>query len=77
MALPLCIGWPDIFYHVLFRGNEKRPVYYEPADYLIFLELLEKTLEKYLKANKRLQKLIDKIIDERKIMTYEDVTPKL
>jgi len=65
MALPLCIDYPDTFYHVLSRGNEKRPVYYEPEDYLEFLKLLGKTSEKYLKGNKRLQRLIDKIIDER------------
>lgn len=47
MARPLRIDYPDTFYHVLSRGNEKRPIYYEPEDYLKFLELLEKTAEKF------------------------------
>jgi REP element-mobilizing transposase RayT len=47
MARPLRIDYPDTFYHVLSRGNEKRPIYYEPEDYLKFLELLEKTKEKF------------------------------
>jgi REP element-mobilizing transposase RayT len=47
MARPLRIDYPDTFYHVLSRGNEKRPIFYEPQDYLQFLELLEKTAEKF------------------------------
>jgi putative transposase len=47
MARPLRIDYPDTFYHVLSRGNEKRPIFYEPQDYMKFLELLEKTIEKF------------------------------
>ena len=47
MARPLRIDYPDTFYHILSRGNEKRPIYYEPEDYLKFLELLGKTAEKF------------------------------
>jgi len=47
MARPLRIDYPDTFYHVLSRGNERRPIYYEPQDYLKFLELLGKTAEKF------------------------------
>jgi len=47
MARPLRIDYPDTFYHVLSRGNEKRPIYCEPQDYLKFLELLGKTAEKF------------------------------
>jgi putative transposase len=47
MTRPLRIDYPDTFYHVLSRGNEKRPIYYEPEDYLKFQELLGKTAEKF------------------------------
>ena len=47
MARPHRIDYPDTFYHVLSRGNEKRPIYYEPEDYMKFLELLGKTTEKF------------------------------
>jgi len=47
MARPLRIDYPNTFYHVLSRGNEQRPIYYEPDDYVKFLELLGKTAEKF------------------------------
>jgi len=47
MARALRIDYPDTFYHVLSRGNEQRPIYYEPDDYVKFLELLGKTAEKF------------------------------
>jgi REP element-mobilizing transposase RayT len=47
MARPLRIDYPDIYYHVLSRGNEQRPIFKSDNDYEMFLELLEKTGKKF------------------------------
>jgi len=47
MARPLRMDYPDTFYHVLSRGNEKRDIYYDEKDYLRFLDTLEKTVERF------------------------------
>lgn len=47
MTRPLRIDYPDSFYHVLSRGNERRPVFFEQGDYRRFLELIGRTSEKY------------------------------
>lgn len=38
MARPLRLDYPDTYYHVLSRGNEKREIYRDEKDYLRFLE---------------------------------------
>jgi putative transposase len=38
MARPLRLDYPDTFYHVLSRGNEKREIFRDEKDYLRFLE---------------------------------------
>ncbi len=40
MARPLRMDYPDTFYHILSRGNEKRDIFYNGKDYLRFLEAL-------------------------------------
>lgn len=40
MARSLRIDYPDMFYHVLSRGNEKRDIFRREPDYLWFLTLL-------------------------------------
>src|SRR4030042_2209992 len=47
MARPLRMDYPDTFYHVLSRGNEKRDIFYDDKDYLRFLETLEKAVERF------------------------------
>jgi REP element-mobilizing transposase RayT len=36
------MDYPDTFYHVLSRGNERRDIYYDERDYSRFLDCLEK-----------------------------------
>ena len=40
MARPLRLDYPDTFYRVLSRGNEKREIFSEEGDYRQFLEIL-------------------------------------
>ncbi|NWG04706.1 MAG: transposase [Syntrophaceae bacterium] len=47
MARPLRMDYPDTFYHVLSRGNEKRNIFYDGKDYLRFLEILGKMVERF------------------------------
>src|SRR4030042_1112267 len=47
MARPLRMDYPDTFYHVVSRGNEKRDIFYDDKDYLRFLETLEKAVERF------------------------------
>lgn len=41
MARPLRILYPGAFYHVITRGNEKRDIFYDEADYKFFLHKLK------------------------------------
>ena len=47
MARPLRIDFPDSFYHVLSRGNEKRKIFYDARDYEKFVEVLGRMAEKF------------------------------
>lgn len=47
MARPLRMAYPDTFYHVLSRGNERRDIFSDDKDYLKFLETLERMVERY------------------------------
>jgi len=47
MARPLRIEYPRAFYHVLSRGIERRPIYWDAADRLKFLESVQKAISKY------------------------------
>lgn len=47
MARPLRMDYPDTFYHVLSRGNEKRDIFYDEKDYLRFLETLAKMVGRF------------------------------
>jgi REP element-mobilizing transposase RayT len=47
MARPLRLDYPDSFYHVLSRGNERRDIFRERADYLKFLDLLEEMTDRF------------------------------
>jgi len=47
VARPLRIDFPDSFYHVLSRGNEKRKIFYDARDYERFLEILGRMAEKF------------------------------
>ena len=47
MARPLRMDYPDTFYHVLSRGNEKQDIFFDGKDYLRFLETLEKMVERF------------------------------
>ena len=41
------MDYPDTFYHVLSRGNEKRDIFYDEKDYLKFLDTLGKMVERF------------------------------
>jgi putative transposase len=47
MVRSLRMDYPDTFYHVLARGNEKRNIFYDEQDYLKFLDTLAKMVERF------------------------------
>lgn len=47
MSRPLRMDYPDTFYHVLSRGNEKRDIYYDERDYFRFLDCLEQMVGRF------------------------------
>jgi len=47
MARPLRMDYPDTFYHVLSRGNEKREVFSDDKDYLKFLDTTGKMVNRF------------------------------
>ena len=47
MARPIRIQYPGAFYHVMSRGNERRAVFREEADYELFLETLKDASERF------------------------------
>ena len=47
MARALRIDYPETFYHVLSRGNERREIFHDDRDYLRFLETLGKMVERF------------------------------
>ena len=47
MARPLRIEYPDAFYHVTSRGNERKPVYRSVGDREQFLSYLESATRRY------------------------------
>jgi putative transposase len=47
MAYPRRIFVPDGIYHVASRGSDRRPIFRHDADRELFLDQLEKTLERY------------------------------
>jgi putative transposase len=46
MARPIRLDYPDTFYHVLSRGNERRDIFYEEKDYHKFLAILAKMVDR-------------------------------
>ena len=47
MARPVRMDFPDTFYHVLSRGNERRNIFYNRGDYSRFLEILGCMVERF------------------------------
>lgn len=47
MSRPLRIGYPNAFYHVTARGNERQAIYKSNKDREHFLEYLESATERY------------------------------
>ncbi len=45
MTRPLRIQYPDAFYHVTCRGNERREIFRNQEDHNIFFELLARSLD--------------------------------
>jgi REP element-mobilizing transposase RayT len=45
MARPLRIEYPDAFYHVTSRGNERKEVFRDGTDYKLFLKTLKESAE--------------------------------
>jgi len=47
MARPLRMDYPDTFYHILARGNERKEIFRDEKDYLRFLDTLGKMVERF------------------------------
>ena len=47
MARPLRMNYPDTFYHVLSRGNERRDIFRDEKDYLRFLDTMGRMVERF------------------------------
>ena len=47
MARPLRIEYPDAFYHVTSRGNERKNIFRIEKDYERFLGYLESATDRY------------------------------
>jgi REP element-mobilizing transposase RayT len=47
MAGPLRMDYPDAFYHVLSRGNERKEIFWDEKDRLKFLDILDKMVERF------------------------------
>lgn len=47
MARPLRMDYPDAFYHVLSRGNERKEIFWDEKDRLKFLDILGKMVERF------------------------------
>ena len=47
MARPLRILFPDAYYHVTCRGNERKPIYRDDTDRRSFIGKLEVSCEIY------------------------------
>jgi putative transposase len=47
MVRPLRIAYPDALYHITSRGNERKPVFRQEADYQAFLTKLEGSGRRY------------------------------
>jgi REP element-mobilizing transposase RayT len=47
MARPLRMDYPDAFYHVLSRRNERKKIFWDEKDRLKFLDILGKMVERF------------------------------
>ena len=47
MARPVRMDFPNTFYHVLSRGNERRTIFYDRGDYSRFLDTLGRMVERF------------------------------
>lgn len=47
MARPVRIEYPGAIYHVTARGNERRPIYRDPDDRSLFLDVLGRTAARW------------------------------
>ena len=47
MARAIRMDYPETFYHVLSRGNEKKDIFWDKGDYLKFLALLGKMVGRF------------------------------
>ena len=47
MARALRMDYPDTWYHVLSRGNERRDIFYDEEDYCKFLDIVGRMVERF------------------------------
>jgi putative transposase len=47
MARPLRMDYPDTFYHILSRGNERKRIFWDEKDRLRFLDTLGRMVERF------------------------------
>jgi len=47
MTRPVRIDYPNTFYHVLSRGNEKKEIFQDENDYLLFLQTLGRMVNRF------------------------------
>ena len=50
MARPLRIQYPGAYYHVTYRGNERRKIFRNHDDHKIFFELLARSFPLFLNS---------------------------
>jgi REP element-mobilizing transposase RayT len=64
MGRPLRIEYPDAFYHITARGNERKNIFKSNRDQERFLGYLQasRRVALQIKDDKKLKKKIDKII---------------
>jgi len=47
MARPLRMDYPDTFYHILSRGNERKKIFWDERDRLRFIDTLGRMVERF------------------------------
>src|SRR4030042_4360893 len=47
MTRPLRMDYPDSFYHILSRGNERKEIFRDEKDHIRFLDMVGKNVERF------------------------------
>ena len=47
MSRPIQLEYAGALYHITSRGNERKPIFLEDADFELFLEVLNEVCDRY------------------------------